>query len=284
MRRVGIQPDTHLKTKLRERLGDEQSLSEDKFRELLNRAKNGDEAARNELVEHNMGLVAHLAKKYTNRGVSKNDLIQEGVFGLINAIKTFDLSFNTKFSTHAGYPIEGAMKSAIANQARLVRIPADKVNQLSNLDRLINEKGELSLEEIAQKLETDIEGVKLLLELRERRTSSIYSNKDTSEKDLNYERILEDKNIPDIGESIDQRKEENIVFNTIDELVEDKIITPRDREVIFLRNGVLHDGIGSKEEHTLEEVGKKFGITRERVRQIEAATMKKVRAALGVES
>ncbi|MBP8990167.1 MAG: RNA polymerase sigma factor RpoD [Clostridia bacterium] len=264
----GIGVDDPVRMYLKE-IGRVPLLTAEEERELAQRILDGDEEAKHKLCEANLRLVVSIAKRYVGRGMQFLDLIQEGNLGLIKAVDKFDHTKGFKFSTYATWWIRQAITRAIADQARTIRIPVHMVETINKMIRvqrqLVQELGrEPEVEEIAQEMDMTPDKVREIMKI--------------SQEPISLEKPIGEEEDSHLGDFIPDEDSpspaDQAAFTLLREQLLDVLqgLTPREEKVLRLRFG-LDDG----RSRTLEEVGKEFNVTRERIRQIEAKALRKLR-------
>ena len=250
-------------------IGQIKLLTNEEEAELADRISSGDEVAKATLAEANLRLVVSIAKRYVGRGMLFLDLIQEGNIGLMKAVEKFDIEKGFKFSTYATWWIRQAITRAIADQARTIRVPVhmvETINKLARVERQLTLElnREPTEEELAKKMETSVEKIREIYKI--------------SQEPVSLETPIGEEDDSHLGDFIPDETNMSPEDYAINELLKDEIsevlltLTEREEKVIRLRFG-LEDG----RPRTLEEVGQLFGVTRERIRQIEAKALRKLR-------
>ena len=264
----GVSVDDPVRLYLKE-IGKVPLLTNEREKELAERMMAGDESAKTELVEANLRLVVSIAKRYVGRGMYFLDLIQEGNLGLMKAVEKFDYTKGYKFSTYATWWIRQAITRAIADQARTIRIPVHMVETIHKVSRysrqMLQELGrEATAEEIGEKMDMSADKVREIMKIAQDPVS--LETPIGEEEDSHLGDFIPDDDTPSPAEATST----NILREELERQLH--TLTPREEHVIKLRFG-LYDG----RTRTLEEVGKEFDITRERIRQIEAKALRKLR-------
>lgn len=244
-------------------------IDEAKELELAQRISQGDVEARQELCNANLRLVVSIAKRHMGRGLSFMDLIQEGNIGLLKAVDKFDTSKGCRFSTHASWWIQQAISRAISNTGRTVRIPAHLVETINKMKRINSELTvklgrEPSNLELAAALDTDEDTIKYWYKISEDIVSLDVKIKD--DEDATIGELIEDKSLQNPIGNILLEEQKEIFKNVLDTL------TQRESDILQYRYGLKTD-----EPKTLEEIGHIYGLTKERIRQIESAALRKLR-------
>lgn len=264
----GVTIDDPVKVYLKE-IGRVPLLTPEEEIDLAVRISNGDEAAKKRLSEANLRLVVSIAKRYLGRGMQFLDLIQEGNLGLIKAVEKFDYTKGFKFSTYATWWIRQAITRAIADQARTIRIPVHMVETINKVKKvssqLLHANGrEPSAEEIAEELDMPVDKVREIMRVAQEPVS--LETPIGEEEDSHLGDFIPDDDAPAPADAASHTLLKETLGSVLDSL------TPREEKVLRLRFG-LEDG----RSRTLEEVGKEFNVTRERIRQIEAKALRKLR-------
>ena len=249
-----------------------QLLTAEDERELAGLISKGDSAARERMIESNLRLVVKIAKRYMNRGLPFLDLIEEGNMGLIKAVEKFKVSKGCRFSTYATWWIRQSIERSIVNQSRTIRLPvhvSDDINKLVKINRELVQrlKREPSVEEVATAMGTEVNYVRRMMSL----VKKTYSIEHPLGEGDGYSLIdtIEDTKIVDPESKIEDLDR----FNHVQEWMDD--LNENEREILALRFG-----LDDREPQTLDTIGKQFGVTRERIRQIEAKSLAKLRKSM----
>ncbi len=247
-------------------------LTAEDERELAGLIAQGDEGARARMIESNLRLVVKIAKRYMNRGLPFLDLIEEGNMGLIKAVEKFKVSKGCRFSTYATWWVRQSIERALVNQSRTIRLPvhvADDINRLVKVSRELVQrlKRDPTMEEVADAMGADVAYVRRMMILLKKTYSIEHPMGDNN--DYSLIDTIEDKNLVDPGSMIEDLDRFAHVLEWMDELSENE------REILALRFG-----LNDREPQTLDTIGQQFGVTRERIRQIEAKSLAKLRKTL----
>ena len=250
-------------------------LSVDELDELVDELERGEQMTqrgKSEMIRANLRLVVSIAKRYTNRGLQFLDLIQEGNVGLMRAVEKFEYQRGHKFSTYATWWIRQAITRAIADQARTIRVPVHLIEKINRIAKTSSElEQDLGREprpdEVAERLDTEVDDVRRAMRISRKPVSLEAPVGNGESQDSELSDFIEDEDAPDPMEDALQEDLRDCTKEMLQSL------TPREERIIRMRFG-----IGEKTDHTLEEVGKDFDLTRERIRQIEAQALKKLRS------
>ena len=263
-----ITTDTSIKMYLKE-IGEYPLLSKEEETKLAEKVAKGNFKARDALINCNLRLVVYIAKKYEGKGLSFLDLIQEGNLGLMKAVEKFDYTKGYKFSTYATYWIKQSISKAIMEQSRNIRVPINIIERISAIRKIEKEyqqnfERDPSQEEVAAALKLDIKKVKEAYDWMNDTTSLDITIGD--DEDVTIGSFVEDESVKDSFAAIDNENQYNALYEVLNTL------TDKEKTVIFRRFG-----IGFERAETLEEIGKSMKLSRERIRQIEADALRKMR-------
>jgi RNA polymerase primary sigma factor len=252
----------------------EKLLTAAQEKELAARIKRGDTAAREKMITANLRLVVRLATDYANLGLPLSDLISEGNIGLMKAVERFDPAKGGKLSTYAAWWIKQSIKRALANQSKTIRVPVHQVEKIAKIrrltERLTAELGrEPSDEELADEVGLTVSQV-AALKGSTLRPASLDAPVGKDDGETLFGDMISDENAEDPLEKLEEKDARAILGGML------KVLTPREREIMKLRYG-----LGGGRQRTLEDIGDKLGITRERIRQIQAGALKKLRREMG---
>ncbi len=253
-------------------IGDEALLTASEEVELAEQVKNGDEGARQRMVRANLRLVVRIAREFEGMGVPLADLINEGNIGLMRAVDKFDPTKGAKFSTYSAFWIKHAIRMSLSNQARTVRVPVHMIDRIAKMrkveNRYVEAEGRMpSDEEVAEELDLSVHQMRVLRRAAMRQVSLDTPVEEGEDRSLG-DRIADDSAAKP-WDAIESEVTSNLVENLMEGL--------REREVKILQHRF---GFGGEEPMTLEEIGELFGVTRERIRQIEACALTKMRRRL----
>ena len=251
-------------------IGRERLLTPEEEVELAGRIKRGDKAARERMITANLRLVVKMAADYANLGLPLPDLVAEGNIGLMKAVERFDPAKGGKLSTYAGWWIKQSIKRALANQSKTIRVPVHQVEKIAKVrrltERLTTELGrEPSDEELAEEVGLTASKV-AALKSSVIRPASLDAPIGRDDGETLFGDMISDENAEDPLEHLEEKDARANLGGLL------KVLTPREREIMKLRYG-----LGGSREKTLEDIGEKFGITRERIRQIQVGALRKLR-------